>query len=103
MWREAGGRRRHAHHAPTANASRRSRISTTWKTIRCTSPNLDFWHVAARWLVSAEAANSISFMVGQSTFVKDAAHLLHKHDRGDEFFCVFDGEGSHLVEGDEWP
>ena len=66
-------------------------------------PELGFWHVAARWLVTAEAANSTSFMVGQSTFVKDAAHLLHMHDRGDEFFCVFDGEGSHLVEGDEWP
>jgi quercetin dioxygenase-like cupin family protein len=40
-------------------------------------------------------------VVGQSTFVPDGAHLLHRHDHGDEFFYVFDGQGAHLVEGGE--
>ncbi len=65
------------------------------------NPELGFLHVAARWLVSASASKSSSLVIGQSTFVRDAAHLLHKHDHADEFFYVFDGEGSHLVEGAE--
>jgi quercetin dioxygenase-like cupin family protein len=64
-------------------------------------PELGFQHVAARWLVSASASKSNSLVVGQSTFVRDAAHLLHKHDYADEFFYVFEGEGAHLVEGGE--
>ncbi len=65
------------------------------------NPELGFLHVAARWLVSASASKSNSLVIGQSTFVGDAAHLLHKHDHADEFFYVFEGEGSHLVEGGE--
>jgi quercetin dioxygenase-like cupin family protein len=65
------------------------------------NPALGFLHVAARWLVSAAASQSSSLVIGQSTFVRDAAHLLHKHDHADEFFYVFDGEGAHLVEGGE--
>jgi mannose-6-phosphate isomerase-like protein (cupin superfamily) len=64
-------------------------------------PELGFLHVAARWLVSAAASKSNSLVIGQSTFVRDAAHLLHKHDHADEFFYVFEGEGAHLVEGGE--
>ena len=26
---------------------------------------------------------------------------MHRHDHGDEFFYVFDGQGAHLVEGNE--
>ena len=65
------------------------------------NPELGFLHVAARWLVSAGASKSSSLVIGQSTFVRDAAHLLHKHDHADEFFYVFEGEGAHLVEGGE--
>jgi quercetin dioxygenase-like cupin family protein len=65
------------------------------------NPELGFLHVAARWLVSAGVSKSKSLVVGQSTFVRDAAHLLHKHDHADEFFYVFEGEGAHLVEGGE--
>ena len=64
-------------------------------------PELGFIHVAARWLVGANAAKSSSLVVGQSTFVSGAAHLLHRHDHGDEFFYVFDGRGAHLVDGGE--
>lgn len=64
-------------------------------------PELGFLHVAARWLVSAGASKSQSLVVGQSTFVPGGAHLLHKHDHGDEFFYVFEGEGAHLIEGGE--
>ncbi len=67
------------------------------------NPALGFLHVAARWLVSASASKSSSLVIGQSTFVRDAAHLLHKHDHADEFFYVFEGEGAHLVEGGEIP
>jgi mannose-6-phosphate isomerase-like protein (cupin superfamily) len=64
-------------------------------------PELGFLHVAARWLVGSNAAKSGSLVVGQSTFVPGAAHLLHKHDHADEFFYVFEGRGAHLVEGGE--
>jgi quercetin dioxygenase-like cupin family protein len=64
-------------------------------------PELGFIHVAARWLVGANAAKSASLVVGQSTFISGAAHLLHRHDHGDEFFYVFEGRGAHLVEGGE--
>jgi len=67
------------------------------------NPALGFLHVAARWLVSAGASKSSSLVIGQSTFVRDAAHLLHKHDHADEFFYVFEGEGAHLVAGGEIP
>jgi quercetin dioxygenase-like cupin family protein len=64
-------------------------------------PELGFVHVAARWLVGPNAAKSGSLVVGQSTFVPGAAHLLHRHDHADEFFYVFEGRGAHLVEGRE--
>lgn len=64
-------------------------------------PELGFIRVAARWLVGGSAAKSAALVVGQSTFVPDGAHLLHRHDHGDEFFYVFDGQGAHLVEGGE--
>jgi mannose-6-phosphate isomerase-like protein (cupin superfamily) len=64
-------------------------------------PELGFIHVAARWLVGGNAARSAALVIGQSTFVSGAAHLLHRHDHGDEFFYVFDGQGAHLVEGGE--
>jgi quercetin dioxygenase-like cupin family protein len=64
-------------------------------------PELGFIHVAARWLVGGNAAKSAALVVGQSTFIPGAAHLLHRHDHGDEFFYVFDGQGAHLVEGGE--
>jgi putative monooxygenase len=64
-------------------------------------PELGFIHVAARWLVGGNAAKSAALVVGQSTFVSGAAHQLHRHDYGDEFFYVFDGQGAHLVEGGE--
>jgi quercetin dioxygenase-like cupin family protein len=64
-------------------------------------PELGFLHVAARWLVGGNAAKSAALVVGQSTFIPGAAHLLHRHDHGDEFFYVFDGQGAHLVEGGE--
>jgi quercetin dioxygenase-like cupin family protein len=64
-------------------------------------PELGFIHVAARWLVGGNAAKSAALVVGQSTFIPGAAHLLHRHDHGDEFFYVFDGQGAQLVEGGE--
>ena len=66
-------------------------------------PELGFLHVAARWLVDANSAKARSLVVGQSTFVPGAAHLLHKHHHGDEFFYVFEGRGCHLIEGREIP
>ncbi len=66
-------------------------------------PELGFLHVAARWLVDAKSAKARSLVVGQSTFVPGAAHLLHKHHHGDEFFYVFEGRGCHLIEGREIP
>jgi hypothetical protein len=48
-------------------------------------PELGFIHVAARWLVGGNAAKSAALVVGQSTFIPGAAHLLHRHDHGDEF------------------
>jgi quercetin dioxygenase-like cupin family protein len=66
-------------------------------------PELGFLHVAARWLVGGNGAKSRSVVVGQSTFVPGAAHLLHRHDHGDEFFYVFDGLGDHLTEHGEVP
>jgi mannose-6-phosphate isomerase-like protein (cupin superfamily) len=64
-------------------------------------PELGFIHVAARWLVGANAAKSSSLVVGQSTFIPGAAHLLHRHDHANEFFYVFEGRGAHLVDGGE--
>jgi quercetin dioxygenase-like cupin family protein len=66
-------------------------------------PELGFLRVAARWLVDAKSAKARSLVVGQSTFVPGAAHLLHKHHHGDEFFYVFEGRGCHLIEGREIP
>ena len=66
-------------------------------------PELGFLHVAARWLVDAKSARARSLVVGQSTFVPGAAHLLHKHHHGDEFFYVFEGRGCHLIEDREIP
>jgi len=66
-------------------------------------PELGFLHVAARWLADVKSANARSLVVGQSTFVPGAAHLLHKHLHGDEFFYVFEGRGCHLIEGREIP
>ena len=62
-------------------------------------PELGFHHVAARWLVNAETAQSEALIVGQSTFVPGGAHLLHRHDRAEEFFFVIEGTGVHLVDG----
>jgi len=66
-------------------------------------PELGFLYVAARWLADVKSANARSLVVGQSTFVPGAAHLLHKHLHGDEFFYVFEGRGCHLIEGREIP
>jgi mannose-6-phosphate isomerase-like protein (cupin superfamily) len=61
-------------------------------------PELGFHHVAARWLVNAETTQSAALIVGQSTFVPGGAHLLHRHDRAEEFFFVIEGTGIHLVD-----
>jgi mannose-6-phosphate isomerase-like protein (cupin superfamily) len=55
----------------------------------------------SRWLVNKEVAQSHALIVGQSTFVSSAAHMLHRHDRVEEFFYVIEGRGTHLVEGGE--
>lgn len=64
-------------------------------------PELGFHHVAARWLVDAGTAQSEALIVGQSTFVPGGAHLLHRHDRAEEFFFVIEGTGVHLVDGQQ--
>ncbi len=65
------------------------------------NPALGFLNMAARWLVNAELVQSRELIVGQSTFEPGAEHMLHRHDRAEEFFCIIEGEGSHLVEGSE--
>jgi mannose-6-phosphate isomerase-like protein (cupin superfamily) len=59
--------------------------------------------MAARWLVNAETVASSALIVGQSTFAPDSAHLLHRHDRVEEFFFILEGNGAQLVEGGEIP
>lgn len=65
------------------------------------NPALGFLHVAARWLIDDALAGSQRMVVGQSQFAPASAHLFHRHDRAEEFFCVLEGNGVHLVEGGE--
>ena len=66
-------------------------------------PELGFLHVSARWLVGLKGGKSRALVVGQSTFVAGAAHLLHRHSHADEFFYVLEGQGIHLVADREVP
>lgn len=65
------------------------------------NPALGFLHVAARWLIDDALAGSEATVVGQSQFAPGSAHLFHRHARAEEFFCVLEGNGVHLVDGGE--
>jgi len=62
-------------------------------------PDLGFFHMQGRLLISGPSNGRRTFTVGLGTFAPDGGcHGLHRHAHAEEVFYVWEGVGAHLTD-----